>query len=339
MILSDDFGIDPGSNAIKIFDMDNGSFYSLPNALAVTREGRVTAWGEEARQMTGTTPKSISIRSSVRAGKIVDVLLLDQILERALYMNRRFLGIRPSLYFAVPAEMTEIERRAYSSVSKRGRLKNCDVYLLERAFAEAFALGLPIKSTRGIMILDLGDSHIAASVVSGGRIILERAIPGGGEAFSSAVLTAIRKKNNLIIGTLTAEKLKMDLCSLCTADSTGVQVAGLDSQNGLPRDGFVTSRTINEAVKDQLREVILHLEDFIHRIPPQILESVKEEGIYLTGGSSRIPGIREFLMEALNVPMILSEEYEYSVVHGIAKMNSENELKNYARIPEIRQRR
>ncbi|MBR0399968.1 MAG: rod shape-determining protein, partial [Mogibacterium sp.] len=172
MILSNEYGIDPGSYAIKIYDRDNERFYSDHNALACDMAGHVIAYGQSAYEMKGSTPRSITIKNSVQAGKITDVLLLEAIIEPLLYRDRRFLGIRPSIYFSVPADMTEIERRAYASISKRGKLKNCNVFLVERAFADAFALGLSVKDAKGIMVLNIGSSQTTASVSSNGRIIL-----------------------------------------------------------------------------------------------------------------------------------------------------------------------
>lgn len=339
MILSNDFGIDPGSTAIKIYDRGNESFYSDYNALACDADGRVIAWGEEAYNMRGSTPKSISVKTSVVSGKITDILLLDSIVEQLLYKEHRFLGIRPTICFSVPSDMTEIEKRAYASVSRRSRLKNCDVFLVESAYADALALGLSIKNAKGIMILNIGGSQATASVISNGRIILERSIPLGGEVFTNYILASIRKKNSLSIGYLAAEKLKKDMCDLTGQSGGGVQIYGLDTLNGLPRDGFITARTVSEAVRVKLDELVLLLEDFIHRIPPQVLEYVKNEGIYVTGGSSAIPGMEEYLRQKLRLPVNVSDLYEYSTVKGIKEILGSVEYQSLPKAPVGRRKK
>lgn len=336
MILSGAFCIDPGSDTIKILDQNSGEIFLNRSAIAVGKQGNVYAIGEEAYAMSGITPKNVRIESPVSEGKITDVLLFDRILESIFTINRRFLGIRPELYFSVPADMTEIERRAYASVSKRGRLKNCTVYLIERAMADAASFGVDIMTTKGVMILNIGASAAYASVISEGRIILERAIPIGGNSFNEYIVSTIRRRNNLFIGNHIAEQLKITMGSIGEITPGGVQVTGLDTQAGLPRDGYVTAHTVSGAISERTKELVLLLEEFIHRIPPQVLEKVKEEGLYLSGGSSEISGLSGYLARELNIPVVVSDQHALSTVAGMKVLKEKDQLKELSRIPVVR---
>ncbi|MBR3397753.1 MAG: rod shape-determining protein [Lachnospiraceae bacterium] len=331
MILSSDFGIDLGSDTIKIYDRNKDTFYSEKNMLVVGKHNDILAIGREAREMIGSLPRSASVKVPVTAGKINDVILLDTILQPVLLKNHRFLGIKPSLFFSVPTDMTEIERRAYVSISRRGRLTNSTVSLVEKAYVDAFALGVPVSAAKGVMIINAGASVVNASVISNGRIILERAIPCAGNAFTENIMASVRRRNGLSIGRVTAEELKHTLSDLTYSGFEGVSVAGMDINTGLPRDGYITSDTIRSAVREKAADLALELEEMVHRIPPQVLEQVKTEGVYLTGGSARIRGLSDFLSERIKIPVILSELYEASTVFGLKEMMNSPVLKKHAK--------
>ena len=336
MILSGTFCVDPGSDTIKVFDPGTGEIFFNKAAIAVNKEGAVYAVLEKAYAMSGITPKNIRIKTPVSQGKITDVLVFDRVLEAIFTEKRRFLGLRPEIYFSVPADMTEIERRAYASISKRGRLKNCTVYLAERAFADAVSFGVDIRKTKGNMIVNIGASATYASVISDGRIILERAIPIGGNDYNEFIISSIRRRNNLFIGTLDAEDLKKTLGGFDEITVGGKQITGLDTQAGLPRDGFVTAHTVRTAIKEKTDDLISQLEEFIHRIPPQVLEKVKEEGIYLAGGSAGIEGLSGYLARALNMPVVVSEHLAFSTVNGMKMLLEKDQLKSLSRTPLVR---
>ena len=68
----------------------------------------------------------------------------------------------------------------------------------------------------------------------------------------------------------------------------------------------------------------------IERIPPQIRESVAEEGIYLTGGTTRIPSIDKYLKRVIGCPINLSEYYEMCTIRGLSWLIKNKDLQKWA---------
>ena len=118
--------------------------------------------------------------------------------------------------------------------------------------------------------------------------------------------------------------------------STGMSLTGLDTQIGLPRDGFITENTARKAVLETVDALVAELDEFIHRIPPQVYEKVRVDGIYLTGGSAKIEGIRDYLTEKLGIPVREPQQFEYSIVNGLKKMMNDDELLQFANTPATR---
>ncbi len=336
MFLSDDFGIDLGYDTIKIYDAKEDQIYSISDRAAIRKKGGVIAFGDEAYALQGSLPKNVSMQVPVSAGKINDVMMLELMLYNTLYGKRKYLGLKPALYFAVPSEMTEIERRAYASISNRGKFKNCEVFLIERAFADAVSLERDPFTSRGIMTVNIGASAASATVISSGKVILNRTYPVAGNMINESIISSVRKKNDLAIGYITAEELKRSLGSLGDIKPGGASVNGLDTMNGLPRDGYVSSNTVCASIRSVTDELIEALTDFIHRIPPQVLEIIKSEGICITGGTARTPGTQSYYAEKLGIPVVVSTDYENAAVTAIKKLLSDKVIRDYSYIPASR---
>ena len=96
--------------------------------IAVRDKDTVFAVGNEAYEMFEKSPENIDVVTPMSNGRISDVMLVEAILHTLLARCHTFMGYHPTLYFSVPMDMTEIEKRAYYSIAHRGKLKHCLLY-------------------------------------------------------------------------------------------------------------------------------------------------------------------------------------------------------------------
>ncbi len=318
MFFQQEFGIDLGTDTIKIYDKKEDLITVEKNLVTVRNRTEVLAVGNEAYEMLGRVSADTKVSSPVEAGRISDVWQAEAIIHSLLFRQHHYIGYRPSIYFAVPPDMTEIERRAYASIARRGKLRNCSVYLMEKPLADALAMGLPVIKAKGTMMINMGAFSTDLSAIADSHIILNSSVPVAGRAFDEAIAAAVRKKNRFQISLKTAEQLKIRFMGSGEEETPGgVSVNGIDADSGLPRDGFITFGTVQSAVEGCLSEMIEGLQRFLERVPPQIRDTVAKEGIYLCGGSSRIRGIEKKLAENLGVPMHLSSLHENCTIKGL----------------------
>lgn len=321
MFYKQEFGIDLGTDTIKIYDKREDSVITEKNLIAIRGDSELIAVGNDAFEMVNRASADIVVTTPSEAGKISDIRMTEAIIHSLLFKQRHYIGRRPDIYFAVPADMTEIEKRAYASIAKRGKLRNCSVYLVEKPIADALALGIPVAKAKGTTMLNIGASGTVLSAIAESNVILNNFIPIGGNTIDIEIAAAVRKKNNIIISRKMAQKIKTDLID-GDKPSNGAIAEGIDTDSGLPRSGFITSGTVNKVVDNVIDELIVHLQDFMQRIPPQIRSITSEEGIYLTGGCSRIRDIRKKLSEGLGYPVHLSSLYEQSTINGLKEVIS-----------------
>ena len=140
----------------------------------------------------------------------------------------------------------------------------------------------------------------------------------------------MRREENLLIGRRTARRLKAVLASF---EQSGIgearKVTGIDTVSGLPREAVITSELVNRAVDAELRKGAEEIRIFLERTPPQVTRCITEEGIYLTGGTSRIPGIDRYLAHHIGCRINRSDDYEFSTVKGLEQIVQNKELKKW----------
>lgn len=333
------YGIDLGSNMIKIYSQKNDEILKEKNMIAIRNKEDVLAVGDEAYEMFEKNPSNVEVTSPMSGGMIGNISQLEIVLQILLEKTGRNVGRHPVIYFAVPVDMTEIEKRAYYAVAQSGRFRKSKVLLVERPIVDALALGIPIIKTKGSMIVNIGAAATEVSVIADNRVIISKLIPLGGDHFTQGILTNIRRRNNFFVSQRTAGRLKASLADLKQEKKLARKIIGMDCISGLPREKVVTSATINESILESVRKISEEIKTFLERTPPQIHKVILSEGIYLTGGSTMIPNIDRVLSEQIGCPILLSKYYDLCTVYGLKEIVTHDALHHWAFTPKNRKRK
>lgn len=332
------YGIDLGSNMIKIYSQKSDEILKERNMIAIRNKEDILAVGDDAYEMYEKNPANITVSSPMSNGMIANIGHLEILLHNLLEKTSRNSGSHPVIYFAVPVDMTEIEKRAYYSVAQSGRFRKSKVLLVERPVADAFALGIPIIKTRGSMIVNIGAATTEISVIADSRVIISKIIPLGGDHFNQKILNNIRRRNNFFVSLRTAGRLKTSLADLKQERKLARKIVGVDCVSGLPRERIVTSTTINESILSSVKEIAEEIRTFLDRTPPQIHKVILAEGIYLTGGSTRIPYIAQVISRQIGCPILLSQYYDLCTVYGLKEIITHDALHHWAFTPKKRKK-
>ncbi len=328
MLYHQEFGIDLGTDTIKIYDKRNDRVDIEKNMIALRDRSEIVAAGNAAFRILGREPENVKVLIPMSSGKINDIMLVEAILHTLLFEQKHYIGHRPDLFFSVPTDMTEIERRAYASIARRGKLRNCNIYLVEKPVADALSVGITPRKTKGTMIVNIGACGTELSVIASSRVILNRSISVCGNAIDAAIVSAVRRKNSLFISKKIAEELKINCDLYVRNNSKLISLNGIDAASGLPRNGIITLSTIEKACTAIFPELASEIRKFVGRIPPQIRGPVMEEGIILCGGGSHIAGLEQYLKTTLNFPVRLSTEFQFSTINGLREIISHSGKQN-----------
>lgn len=336
MLLKKTYGIDLGSSSIKVYSFFKNKSYIEKNMIA-SKGRKIIAVGNEAYEMFEKSPSDIAVNSPMAFGVIANLELQEITLYSMMKKIDKFLGIGSDIFFSVPLDMTAIEKRAYYHVANGHWLKKNRVFMVEAPIADALAMGVNLENNEGSMVVNIGAQSTQFSIITGGKIIISKQISIGGRQMNEAICSEIRKRYNLQIGTRTGKRLKLAMGRLNDQRKDARKVVGIDSISGLPREEVISSYVVNAGIMNCVNEIAAEMKTFLERIPPQISYNIAKEGIYLTGGSTRLPYIDNYLASYTGFAFNLSTLYETSAVCGLEKIIRNKELTKWAQ--PIKQRK
>lgn len=224
---------------------------------------------------------------------------------------------KPRTMICAPTGITNIEKKAIvQAAEKSGGGK---VYLEEEPKVAAIGAGMNIFQPRGNMVIDMGGGTSDIAVLSLGDIVQSKSIRVAGDKMNADIVDYIKNKHNLIIGTHTAEKIKIQIgaaTKLPAEDVKTMTVRGRDAISSMPKSVTINSNEIAEALKSTVDKIISASKDVLEVIPPELASDIVDRGVMLTGGGALLRGIDKVISNALTVPVIVSESPLENVAKG-----------------------
>lgn len=315
-----EIGIDLGTANILVYRRGKGVVLAEPTVVAIsTKNKRVLAVGNEAREMLGRTPGNISAIRPLKDGVIADYTTTLKMLE---YLINKVCGVRrifrPTVLLCVPSGVTNVERRAVLQAAKEAGAGLA--MTIEEPMAAAIGAGLPIASAGGNMVVDIGGGTTDIAVISLGGIVLSQSLRVGGNKMDEAIIRHIRNTYNLMIGDPTAEEVKIKIGSAYPlAQELSMEIRGRDLIAGLPKTVEVTSDEIREALTDPVRQIAEKLCDVLENTPPELSSDIIERGITLTGGGALVRGLDQLLSSVTDIPVRVAENALECVAIGTGR--------------------
>jgi rod shape-determining protein MreB len=324
-IFSDGLAIDPGTDRTLLYTAKKGIVINEPSVVAVGMNGKsrphIVAVGEEAGNMLGKTPAQIEVVRPIREGAIVNF-------EAACAMLKHFIKIgckrrklaRFQAVIAVPSGITQIEMDAViEAVKSAGAGK---VFLIEGAVAGALGAGLPITEPTCSMVVDIGGGKTEVAVISLGGVVTSRSVRVAGCRMNTAIKNFIRRKYGLLIGNLSAEKIKTTIGNACPnpKENRVIKVKGRHLTSGIPKAIPIGPKDIREAISVEIGTILQTVRSVLEELPPELAADVLEKGILLTGGGALLNNLDQLLSEEIGLAITVPDNPSATVVLGAAKV-------------------
>lgn len=279
-------GIDLGTANILVYSKEKGIILNEPSVVALnTNDGTVLAIGQEAKEMIGKTPTSISAVRPMKDGVIADFDLTSGLL-REIMRRISVSGVRkPNVVVCTPTGATSVERRAISDAVRSTGARS--VVLIEEPVAAAIGADLPVAEPVANVIVDIGGGTSEIAIISYGGVVSSTSIRTGGDHMDEEIIQYIRKNYNLLIGQTTAERIKMELGYAPIEHVTQTaDIRGRDLLTGLPKTIQVSSTEIQSALAETLQRILEAIRNTLELCPPELSGDIVDRGIILSGGGS-----------------------------------------------------
>lgn len=328
-MLNNVFGIDLGTNNIKIYNRADDTILVEKNMIAIENKNNVFAYGDSAFDMYEKAPSNIHISYPLSNGVIADIHNMEKIVRFFLNDLTGNSIKSADYYIAVPTDVTEVEKRAFYDLIRDANVKAKKIMVVEKAVADGLGLDIDVKNSQGVLIVNVGFDTTEISILSLGGIILSRLIKVGGQKFDDSIRAAVRKQYNLIIGGKTAENVKISLADL-EKENKGAVVYGRDIVTGLPVERELPTAMIDESLIEHFYTIIDNIKVILERTPPELAADIYRHGIYLTGGASQVSHLAELIQKGTGLKVNVSENPITSVALGLSRIIKDDNLKTVA---------
>lgn len=313
------FGIDLGTNNIKIYDRNDDKIFVEKNMIAIENKNTLFAYGDSAFEMYEKAPGNIHISYPLSNGVIADIKNMETLI-------RYFIGdlqkgnLKPAEFIiAVPTDVTEVEKRAFYDLVKDAGVKAKKIMVVEKAVADGLGMDIDVKNSQGVLVVNAGYETTEISILSLGGIVLSRLIKVGGMRFDEAIRAAVRREFSLIIGGKTAEMVKISLKQL-EEEGHGAVVYGRDIVTGLPVEREIPTKLVVESLEEHFNTIVDNVKVILERTPPELAADIYRHGIYLTGGASQVSHLADRIAAGTGLTVNIAAEPLTSVASGLAKI-------------------
>ena len=306
----EDIAVDLGTASVLVYVNKEGIVLNEPSVVAIDNNtNRVIAVGTEAREMLGRTPGNIVAIRPLRDGVIAEYDVTEKMLKYFISKaSKKKSFVKPRVMVCIPSGVTSVEERAVKQSSLAAGAK--EAYLIEEPVAAALGAGIDISEPNGSMVVDIGGGTTDIAVMSLGGVVCSKSIRVGGDKFDDAIVRYIRRYHNLVIGERSAEEVKKEIGSAYPSLRAGEtsELKGRDLISGLPKTVTISAEEVNEAIKEQIEDIIAAVKEVLEKTPPELASDIMNRGIVMTGGGSLLHGMDILVSERTGLPTYIPED-------------------------------
>lgn len=316
------FAIDLGNNNTLLTDA-NQILLSQPSMIVFDESKHsVKAVGDEAFNIFEKNHDMLKPVKPLRWGVISDYdsasIMINQMVRQVYKKN--WLSSFDHIISGVPFCTTEVERRALRDALDQFNSRK--THLLFEPLAAAVGMGLNISEPEGKMVIDIGGGITEIVVISLSGVATFRSLKVAGDSFTDEIQDHFRRHHNLAIGWKTAEQVKMQVgAAIDTLEQppSPMLVRGKDIREGIPVTRKVGHAEIALVLNKSIQAIEQAIVQTLEVCPPELAADIYQSGIFLTGGSSLLRGLRERIQHTIQLPVHLDDSALLSVSKGISQ--------------------
>lgn len=309
-------GIDLGTEKIAAFVEGRGIVFSEYNAISYdVYNNEIYAIGNKAGEMLDKTPDALSVKKPIIGGVVSDFSVMAEILSHYIKKLCDKKVFRPNVIISAPSCITALERKSIveaACVSGAGK-----VSVIDEPIVSALGAGLSIDHPHGTMVIDLGAGTTDIAVITMGTVAYASSYKVAGDTMDEAIIQYVKREKNITIGIQTAKKIKHTVgCAFNRSEEIEMEATGKNYVSGMPEIFNISSTEIYNALKDQINLIFEEIVSVMEQTPPELYSDICHEGILLTGGVARLPGLDKELSQRLGIKVRRAVDPEHCAAKG-----------------------
>ncbi len=327
-----DIAIEMGASFTSIYVAGQGVVLCEPTAVAFlggADRRNLRAVGTKAEEMTGRTPDKTVVVYPIDQGIVTDrdsaAIMLSEFLKKIIPKGVMFAPKFRAL-LCVPCGISVKDRLLYQEVCLDAGIK--EVTMVESIICAAVGIDLPISSSYGGVVVNIGGGITDIAAISLAGIVAGCSINVGGNMMDEAIIEYIAGKYTLQVGLMTARKIKHEIGSLYPNDNASMEVSGVDLRTKNPSGAVVRAQDVLHSTVNYYIAAADACESIVNDCPPEIAAEVYRKGIFLTGGGSKMPGLEGLFKSKLKLPVKVPDDAQHCVIIGAGKLLGNKKLLN-----------
>lgn len=331
------FGVDFGTDTLKIYEKGKGIIWNQKELVAITIQQKdytkkvkvPLECGDCAYDMYEKAPDSIDVTFPLKHGVVADMedmYCLWKCVAEHIPNKKHFKG--GTFYIAVPPETNDVEKRAFYDLIMLADIRARAAKLIDKPVVCGLGAGIPVTSTKGAIVVDLGAETTEISILSTGGIVVNRLLPQGCKDVTDNIVNYIKKNYKFVVGWKSAELLRQKLLHAFPTEET-MRVVGRNIVKGLPGTLELTSGELFSLAEEYYSKILLTTKTMLERTPPEISAAIHQNGVYLTGGGACIPDMAKLFEQELGVPVICGEEPQLAVIKGFEALLENDKMSGF----------
>ena len=188
--------------------------------------------------------------------------------------------------------------------------------------AAAIGAGMPITDPTGNMVVDIGGGTTEVAVLSLGDIVYARSVRVGGDRMDEAIISYLRRQQNLLVGESTAERIKTSIGTARMPDDgrgASMHVRGRDLLNGVPKEIEINQAQVADALAEPVQAICEAVMTALETTPPDLAADIVDRGVMLTGGGALLGDLDLSLREQTGLSISVANEPLNCVALGTGK--------------------
>jgi rod shape-determining protein MreB len=321
-LLGSDLAVDLGTSNTLVYLKGAGIVVTEPSVVALWSDGRrpsrVESVGRQAKETLGRSPRNHRVVRPIRDGVISNLDATTRLLSYvfARVKEQKFL-VQPRVLIAVPAGLNDVERRG---VKEAAILAGAgQVLLIEEAMAAALGAGIDVTTPDATMVVDVGGGTTEVALISCSGLIYSKSTRVGGDKMDEAIIQYVRRTYALLIGPLTAERVKIELAHAPCAAQMTCTIKGRDLIEDAPRTLQLKAEEVRQALAEPIGHIVETVRTALEVSPAETSADIADRGIALVGGGSLLADLEELLRQCTGLPVIRPEDPLTTVAIGAGR--------------------
>ena len=291
------FIIEIGGYYTTIYKKNGGLVLQERSVLAVTNANEktvITAFGNEADKLEKINDPNIVVFSPFADGMVKSQeyakLLLSHFFKKVDIKKSIFSEL--SCILSTPCGLNAKDKKEYEKLLYSCNIENVlfvpSIYLI--------ALNNDMKKhSKSNLIVDMGASTVDVGIVDYEGVRMGVTLPLGSRNINPALADELQKIYKLEVPLFLVEQIKTELSTLFLNDISSMKIQVYEPNIDSTVTTIVCADDVKNVIVPYVDEIIKVIETTLNLVTDQDLAWIKQNGILISGGMSKISGLEEYL--------------------------------------------